>query len=79
MVYILLNGMIQGRHFCCREGGYHALDDLCDTGDTLAVGVLERLCDGRAHPYLASRRNHCAGGRPHSKAKVIVPVGILEP
>lgn len=62
-----------GRH--TTKGGYRALDNICDTVDTLAIGVLQRLCDGRAHPYSARHRNHCAGGRPHSEAKVLVRAG----
>jgi hypothetical protein len=54
------------------KGGCYDLDDFCDTRDTLAAGVGDQLHDGRAHPYLARRCNHCAGGRPHSEAKVIV-------
>ena len=57
------------------KGGCLALDNICDTVDTLAIGVLQRLCDGRAHPYSARHRNHCAGGRPHSEAKVLVRAG----
>jgi len=38
------------------------------------MGVLQRLCAGRAHPYSARQRNHCAGGRPHPEAKVLVRV-----
>ena len=29
---------------------------------------------GRAHPYSARHRNHCAGGWPHSEAEVLVRV-----
>ena len=60
------------------KGGHRALDNICDTVATLAIGVLERLCDGRARPYSARRRNHCAGGRPHSEAKVLVRVADPE-
>ena len=60
------------------KGGYRALDNIRDTVDTLAIGVLHRLCDGRPHPYSARHRNHCAGGRPHSEAKVLVRVGDPE-
>jgi hypothetical protein len=60
------------------KGGYRALDNICDTVDTLAIGVLQRLCDGRAHPYSTSHRSHCVVARPHSEAKVLVRVGDPE-
>ena len=44
------------------------MDDLCDTRDTLAVGVGKQLHDGRVHPYFARRRSHCACVRPRSEA-----------
>ena len=44
------------------------MDDLCDTLDTLGVGVSEQLHDGRVHPYFARPRSHCAGVRPISEA-----------
>ncbi len=47
------------------------MDDLCDTRDTLAVGVGEQLHDGRVHPYFARRSSHCAGGRPLSEALTV--------
>jgi hypothetical protein len=43
------------------------LDDLCDTGDTLAVGVGNQLHGGRVNPYFARCRSHCAGVRPLSE------------
>jgi hypothetical protein len=49
------------------KGGCNDLDDLCDTRDTLAVGVGKQLHDGRVHPYFARRSSHCAGGRPLSE------------
>jgi hypothetical protein len=58
------------------------LDDLCDTSDTVVVGVCEQLHDGRVHPYFAYRRSHCAGGRPLSEAitfsqrKVSLPIDV---
>jgi hypothetical protein len=34
---------------------------------------------GRAHPYPARHRNHCAGDRPHSEAETKVLVRVLDP
>jgi len=45
------------------KGDCYDLDDLCDTRDTLAVGVGKQLHDGRVHPYFARRSSYCAGGR----------------
>jgi len=47
------------------------LDDLCDTRDTLAVGVGKQLHDGRVHPYFAGSSSHCAGGRPLSETMTL--------
>ena len=44
------------------------MDDLCNTVDTLGVGVSEQLHDGRVHPYFARRCSNCAGVRPRSEA-----------
>ena len=43
------------------------MDDLCNTRNTLAVGVGKQLHDGWVHPYLARRSSHCAGVRPLSE------------
>jgi hypothetical protein len=48
------------------------LDDLCDTRDTLAVGVGNQLHDGRVHPYFARRSGYCAGAGPFSEAMTAV-------
>jgi hypothetical protein len=47
------------------------LDCLCDTSYTLAVGVLQWLCNGWAYPYSARHRGHCPDSRPHSEKKVL--------
>jgi len=46
------------------KGGNYDLDDLCDTRDTLAVGVGKQLHDGWVHPYFTRCSSHCAGARP---------------
>ena len=66
----MLSGSMQAREALCHitKGGCHDLDDLCDTRDTLAVGVGEQLHDGWIHPYFARRSSHCAGSRSLSEA-----------
>ena len=56
------------------KGGYHALDDMCDIVDTMAIGVLRRLRAGRVHPHSARHCDHCSGGRPYSEAKGLARV-----
>ena len=43
------------------------MDDLCDTRDTLGVGIGKQLHDGRVYPYFACRGSHSAGSRPLSE------------
>ena len=51
-----------------RKGGCYDLDDLCDTGDTLGIGVGKQLYNGRVHSYTARLSNHSAGTGPLSEA-----------
>lgn len=51
------------------KGGCYALDDLCDTRDTLAVGTGERLHDRRIHSYPAGHRNRCGADQNNSGPK----------
>jgi len=51
------------------------LDDLCDTRNTLAVGVGKQLHDGRVYPYFARRSSHSAGSRPLSETITYLPDG----
>ena len=44
------------------------MDGLCSTRDTVAVGVCERLRNGRIHPHFASPGSNCAGSGPLSEA-----------
>ena len=44
------------------------MDDICDTRDTLGVGVGKWLRDWRVHPYFARCSSHCAGTGPLSEA-----------
>ena len=61
--------LMQARKAGCHitKGGCYDLDDLCDTRDTLAVGVGKQLHDGRVHPYSSSLSSYCAGVRPLSE------------
>ena len=56
------------------KGGINDLDDFCDTGDTLAAGFSHQLHDGRAHPYFACHRAHCAGAGPSSEAMTCIKI-----
>ena len=51
------------------KGGCYALDDLCSTRDTLAVGAGERLHDWRIHSYTARYRNRCGVDQNNSGTK----------
>ena len=53
------------------------MDDLCDTRDTLAVGIGERLHDGRIHSYFARCRNRCGADQCHFRTQTIVTVGLM--
>ncbi len=64
--------MIQIGALVAGKGGMNALDDLCDTRDTLAVGVGKQLHDGRVHPYPAGNRNRCGVDQNNSGTKTSV-------
>ena len=54
------------------------MDDLCDTRDTLGLGVGERLHDRRVHSRPAGYRN-CGGvDQNNSGTKTVVTVSIKE-
>ena len=53
-----------------QEGGSHVVDYCCSADNFVASGISEQLHDGRIHPYFAGHRNHRAGSRPHSGAKI---------
>ena len=54
------------------------MDDLCDTRDTLDVGVGERLHDWRIHSYPAGYSNRCGVDQNNSGTKTVLTVGIKE-
>jgi len=54
------------------------VDDLCDTRDTLGVGVGERLHDWRIHSCPAGHRNRCGVDQNNPGTKTVVTVGIKE-
>jgi hypothetical protein len=48
------------------------LDDLCDTSDTLAIGIDKRLYDWRIHSYFACSRNRCGVDQNNFRSKTRV-------
>jgi hypothetical protein len=54
------------------KGGCYALDDLCDTSDTLAIGIGKRLYDWRIHSYFACSRNRCGVDQNNFRSKTRV-------
>jgi hypothetical protein len=48
------------------------LDDLCDTSDTLAIGIGKRLYDWRIHSYFACSRNRCGVDQNNFRSKTRV-------
>jgi hypothetical protein len=53
------------------------LDDFCDTSDTLAIGISERLYDWRIHSYFACSRNRCGADQCNFRTQTIVTVGLM--
>ena len=42
-----------------QKGGSYVVDDCCDTGNFVAVGVGDRLYDGLFYSHFAGHRNRC--------------------
>jgi len=45
------------------------VDDRCNTGNSVAAGVVEQLYDGRFHPYPAGDCHYRRVGQGHSGAQ----------
>ena len=50
-----------------KKGGCYDMDDLCDTLDTMGVGIGKQLHDGRIHSYFTRCGSRCSGIRPLSE------------
>jgi hypothetical protein len=60
--------------FCRQKGVEHALDHMCDSLNSVAVGISYWLHDGWGHSCLTGYRHHCVSGPTYSGAKVIVAI-----
>ena len=57
------------------KGGCYALDDLCDTRNTLDVGVGERLHDWRIHSCTAGYSNRGGVDQNNFRTKTVLTTG----
>jgi hypothetical protein len=63
--------------FCRQKGVGHALDHMCDSLNSVAVGICQWLHDGWGHSYPAGHRHRCSTDPGHSRAKTIVAIWTL--
>jgi hypothetical protein len=63
--------------FSRQKGDEHALDPMCDSRDSVASGIGERLHAGWGHPYPAGHRPHRDSGPSPSGTKNIVAIWIV--
>ena len=54
------------------------MDDLCDTSDTLAIGIGERLYDWRIHSYFACSGNCCGVDQCNFRTQTVETVVYME-
>ena len=63
--------------FCRQKGVEHALDHMCDSLNSVAVGISHWLHDGWGHSYPAGHRHHRVSGPTYSRTKNIIAIWIL--
>lgn len=63
---------------CCLKGGIYALDDFCDTRNTLAAGFGQRVYNWRLYPYPPCNSNRCGAAQGHIRTQTDLMVGIKE-
>jgi hypothetical protein len=63
--------------FCRQKGVEHALDHICDSFNSVAVGISRWLCGGWTHSYPAGHRRHRVGGPTYSGTKVMGAIWTL--
>ena len=63
--------------FCRQKGVEHALDHMCDSLNSVAVGISHWLHDGWGHSCPAGHRHHRVSGPTYSGTKNIVTIWTL--
>ena len=63
--------------FCRQKGVEHALDHICDSLNSVAVGIYWWLCGWWTHSYPAGHRRHRLSDPTYSGTKMIVAIWTL--
>ena len=62
---------------CRQKGVEHALDHICDSLNSVAVGISRWLCGWWTHSYPAGRCHHRLSGPTYPGTKVTVAIWTL--
>ena len=63
--------------FCRQKGVEHALDHMCDSLNSVVVGISRWLCGWWTHSYPAGRCHHRRGDPSYSGTKTVVAIWTL--
>ena len=59
-----------------QKGRSHVVDDCCNTHNSMAVGIGDRLYDGLFYSYPAGHCHYCCAGQCHSGAEAVIAIWI---